>query len=121
MRGEPKPVVTSVRRYVADRNTQYRQNPHIDIKPRLSNGQKQAGSISFSLLHEYYIIHIYHINYYFFFLGARTSRVTRAILTDLEPGPSPELHIFGLSTLIDKCVASHLSTREHSAFKSRSL
>jgi hypothetical protein len=25
MRGEPKPVVTSVRRYAADRNTQYRE------------------------------------------------------------------------------------------------
>jgi hypothetical protein len=39
MRGEPKPVVTSVRRYAPDRKTQYRQKPHNNIKRRLSNGQ----------------------------------------------------------------------------------
>ncbi|MGA8655696.1 MAG: hypothetical protein WB586_06060, partial [Chthoniobacterales bacterium] len=41
MRGEPKPVVTSVRRYVPDCKTQYRQKPHNNIKRRLSNGQSR--------------------------------------------------------------------------------
>jgi hypothetical protein len=101
MRGEPKPIVTSVRRYAADRDTQYRQNPHIDIKRRLGNGQSKL-VYPVSLLQILYYSYLPYQAIISSFLGfPNKSCVTRAILTDIEPGPSPELHIFGLSTLID--------------------